>query len=201
MKVGQIASTKGMKLRLLKARSPSASVCLWLLRGAIEILEYNTIQYNTRLEGLGERCKLPSGIWGTGVAQNPIYGYEIHVGSINIHTYICIYAYTCIYTNIYIRGLPIYRQGVYIGRYLTYRPCRYIGLLICSDFFPADISIGSGKPRIHYRLQCTGRRWIGPMDFLQLAVRLGLVYIWLYVGGRFGFTPGKWITSVSIETT
>src|SRR6218665_4162178 len=114
MKVGQIASTKGMKLRLLKARSPS------------------------RLEGLGQRCKLPSGIWGTGVAQNPIYGYEIHVGSINIHTYICIYAYTCIYTNIYIRGLPIYRQGVYIGRYLTYWPCRYIGLLICSDFFPAE---------------------------------------------------------------
>src|SRR6218665_258487 len=56
------------------------------------------------------------------------------------------------------RGLPIYRQGVHIGRYLTYRRCRYIGLLICSDIFPVDISIGSGLPRIHYRLQCTGRR-------------------------------------------
>jgi len=40
VRVGQTASAEGVKLRLLKARSPS------------------------RLGGLGERRKLPSGVWG-----------------------------------------------------------------------------------------------------------------------------------------
>src|SRR6218665_1511910 len=56
------------------------------------------------------------------------------------------------------KNMIVTRQGVYSARFLTSGPSRYIGLVICSDFFPADISIGSGKPCIHYRLQCTGRR-------------------------------------------
>jgi len=55
------------------------------------------------------------------------------------------------------RGLLIYWQEVYIGLCMAYQHSRYIGGLICSHIFPADISIGSRQPHIDNRLQSTGQ--------------------------------------------